>query len=76
LFCRQDAYDKKQTTRKRDREAVAAGTASAKQAARSGEPLTAMLLLKALAVRCARDPDALLKFLLHVCTALHVHNKF
>jgi hypothetical protein len=42
------------------------------QAARSGVPLTAMRLLKALAVRCARDADALM----HVCTALHVQNDF
>ena len=42
------------------------------QAARSGVPLTAMRLLKALAVRCARDANALM----HVCTALHVHNDF
>ena len=42
------------------------------QAARSGVPLTAMRLLKALAVRCALDADALM----HVCTALHVQNDF
>jgi hypothetical protein len=41
-------------------------------AARSGEPLTAMRLLQALAVRCARDPVALM----HVCTALHARNDF
>jgi hypothetical protein len=41
-------------------------------AARSGEPLTAMRLLQALAVRCARDPAARM----HVCTALHARNDF
>ena len=41
-------------------------------AARSGEPLTAMRLLHALAARCALDPEARM----HVCTALHVHNNF
>jgi len=48
----------------RDLQCVAA------QAARSGEPLTAMRLIKELAVRCAHDPEAIM----HVCTALHVHN--
>jgi hypothetical protein len=42
------------------------------QAARSGDPLTALNLIKELAVRCARDPAALM----HVCTALNVHNNF
>jgi hypothetical protein len=41
-------------------------------AARSGEPLTAMRLLQALVVRCARDATALM----HVCTALHARNDF
>jgi hypothetical protein len=44
----------------------------AAQAARCGDPLTAMRMLHALAVRCARDYDALM----HVCTALHLHNDF
>jgi len=44
----------------------------ATRAARCGEPLIAMHLLKALAVRCAGDSEALM----HVCTALNVDNDF
>jgi hypothetical protein len=46
--------------------------AIAVQAARTVQPLAAMRLLQALAVRCARDADARAV----VCTALNVQNDF